>query len=134
MKRILLLFTVTCFFLGISIERAEAQYLQYEPIGPVVNKKLKDGWYKSSVTYVNPKTYYKAKYTLNVKVSFNRVVEISFGNDGSVHAGYNHSGYNYIGGDLKYTHDSDGDITSATTQVNIVEQGPNTKTFYISLE
>ncbi|MEJ6980540.1 hypothetical protein WG906_08775 [Pedobacter sp. P351] len=134
MNRLLLIIALCCASIGLSFESANAQYLQYEPIGPVLNKKLSDGWYKASVIYYNPKTYYKTKYTLKVKVSFNRVIEISFGNDGSVHAGYNNSGYNYIGGDLKYTHDSDGDIESATTQVNIVERDVSTKTFYISLE
>jgi len=61
---------------------------------------IDDGWYKSSVNYSNYSTGTYAKYTLNVKVEYDRVVAIDFGNDGSVHSGCNDEDYTYSGGYL----------------------------------
>lgn len=84
-------------------------------------QNIKDGWYEAIVSYYNPKTYTRSKYRLNVKVQYNRVVEIDFGNGGSVHAGYNNSGYVYSGGQLYFQRDYSGNIVSAEGKVTIME-------------
>jgi hypothetical protein len=94
---------------------------------------IQDGWYKATVSYYNSSTYQRSNYTLDVKVQYNRVVAIDFGNGGSVHSGYNNSGYTYSGGILSFQRDySSGQITSATARVSIIE-GSATRTFDISL-
>lgn len=93
---------------------------------------IENGWYKASVKYYNPKTYTRSTYTLNVKVEYNRVTVIDFGNGGSVHSGYNNSGYYYNGGTLFFKKDYQGNITSATTTVSITE-GYNTVSYEITI-
>lgn len=83
------------------------------------SNNIDNGWYKATVRYENIATNIRSTYSLNVKVEYNRVVEIDFGNGGSVHTGYNNSGYTYIGGSLSFNKDYDGNITSATTTVTI---------------
>lgn len=74
-----------------------------------------NGWYEAIVRYHNPNTGTKENYTLNVKVFNDRIITISFGENESVHTGYNNSGYTYSGGDLTFYQDRNGNITSAKT-------------------
>jgi len=60
-----------------------------------------------------------AIYTLNVKVEYDRVVMIDFGNGGSVHTGSNREGYIYNGGYLSYEYDNDNNIVGAATKVSV---------------
>ena len=94
---------------------------------------IEDGWYKATVVYLNTSTYTRSTYTLNVKVEWDRVVTIDFGNGGSVHSGYNSSGYIYTGGNLFFNRDYDYNITSATATVTVTE-GSNYSTFNITIE
>lgn len=79
--------------------------------------KLTDGWYSAIVKYENYSTGTFATYTLDVKVEYNRVVKIDFGNGGSIHSGYNDDGYIYSGGDLYFEKDFEGNINAATATV-----------------
>lgn len=79
---------------------------------------IKDGWYQATVKYSNYATATNATYTLKVKVQYNSVVEIDFGNGGSVHSGYNNEGYIYSGGYLSTEQDSEGNTISASATVS----------------
>jgi len=93
---------------------------------------IDNGWYNASVSYYNQSTYQKSTYTLSVKVEFDRVTVIDFGNGGSVHSGFNNSGYLYNGGNLSMQ-DYQGNINAATTRVS-VSDSDGTQTFDISIE
>ncbi len=110
------------FFLAFQVYVSLAS--THEPsqeINSFTAQNIEDGWYEAVVSYYNPKTYTRSKYRLNVKVQYNRVVEIDFGNGGSVHAGYNNSGYVYSGGQLYFQRDYSGNIVSAEGKVTIME-------------
>jgi hypothetical protein len=79
---------------------------------------IKDGWYKATVKYSNYKTGFNGTYTLDVKVSYGSIVTIDFGNEGSIHNGYNNEGYVWSGGYLTLNKDFQGNITSATATVS----------------
>lgn len=115
MKSILL-----TLFLGFQVFNSPVSGLLPESVNhSPVFQNLEDGWYDAVVSYSNPKTYQRSNYSLNVKVQYNRVTVIDFGNGGSVHSGYNNSGYTYYGGSLSFQRDFNGQITSATTQVSV---------------
>jgi hypothetical protein len=96
---------------------------------------IDNGWYTATVKYMNYKTYTNSTYTLNVKVEYNSVVTIDFGNGGSIHTGYNNEGYIYSGGTLSFNRDySSNTITSASTRVTMYEEGGNIRTFDIKIE
>jgi hypothetical protein len=94
---------------------------------------IEDGWYRATVVYFNTSTYTRSTYTLNVKVEWDRVVAIDFGNGGSVHSGYNSSGYIYGGGYLYFSRDYDYNIISATATVTVTD-GSDYSTFNITIE
>ncbi len=94
---------------------------------------IDDGWYKARVKYSNYSTGTYETYTLNVKVSYDKVSEIDFGNGGSVHSGYNSEGYYYSGGSLYFETDYDGTISAATATVTITDTN-GTRTFKIRIE
>jgi hypothetical protein len=133
MKRFILSLLITTTFILLDVKQSNAQYLQYEPASPVSNQKLQNGWYSATVIVHNMGTGSKSRYSLKVKVEYNRVVMIDFGNDGSVHSGYNNSGYYYLGGDLNYENDSNGDLTSVTAEVSVVDKSAITRKFYIDI-
>jgi len=94
---------------------------------------IDNGWYDAVVSYYNPSTFQKSSYTLSVKVEYDRVTAIDFGNGGSVHAGYNNSGYFYNGGILSMKKDNQGNIVAGTTRVSVVDSN-GTRTFDITIE
>ena len=94
---------------------------------------IEDGWYEANVKYANYQTSTYRTYTLDVKVQYNRVVAIDFGNGGSVHTGYNNSGYTYSGGTLYFETNYAREIIAATTTVTIF-QGNQTQRFDIRIE
>ena len=94
---------------------------------------LPDGWYVAIVKYTNYSTGTYSTYTLNVKVGWGKIKAIDFGNDGSVHDGYNNSGYFYNGGYLSYDTDYNGNITAAYANVTVTTNG-NTVYFKITIE
>lgn len=98
-----------------------------------LNTILENGWYEATVEYSNANTYTKSTYTLDVKIHNDRVVTISFGNEGSLHTGSNNSGYTYSGGDLTFYQNQKGEIVSADTTVKIYKNGSYTY-FKIELE
>lgn len=107
-------------FLGFQVSNLAATVpLSSEGINSITFQNLEDGWYEAVVSYYNPKTYQRSNYSLSVKVQYNRVTTIDFGNGGSVHSGYNNSGYLYNGGNLSFQKDFNGQITSATTRVSV---------------
>lgn len=102
--------------LSAPIPLPEVNYNRVETI-------LKDGWYEANVTYSNPNTGTKSNYLLNVKIFDDRIIVISFGNEGSIHTGSNDSGYTYSGGDLTFYQNKQGEIVSADTTVKIFRSG-----------
>ncbi len=94
---------------------------------------IDNGWYDANVSYYNPSTYQRSNYTLSVKVEYDSVTAIDFGNGGSVHSGYNNSGYSYYGGTLTMKRDYQGNIVAATTRVSVTDSN-GTRTFDISIE
>ena len=80
---------------------------------------LEDGWYSAKVQYSNYSTGTNATYTLNVKVEYDKISNIDFGNGGSVHSGFNNEGYIYSGGYLTFEKDFSGNITAATATVTV---------------
>lgn len=113
--------------------------LQAQDFSPVPNaaeldvKTIDNGWYDASVAYYNPSTYQRSNYTLSVKVEYDRVTVIDFGNGGSVHSGYNNSGYTYTGGSLTMKRDYEGNIVAATTRVSVSDSN-GTRTFDITIQ
>lgn len=121
-------------FLLLGFNKVKAQYLHYEPL-PVAgqsNASISDGWYNATVVYQNFTTNYKAKYSLKVKVERNSIVAIKF-SDGELHSGYNSSGYSWSGGYISIQKDLDGEITSATATVKIVDSDVVPKVYTIYL-
>jgi hypothetical protein len=107
---------------------------------PQLNNKLSseygidNGWYVATVKYHNFNSGTFSRYRLKVKVEYDRVTAIDFGNGGSVHSGYNSSGYFYSGGYLSFDKDYNGEITSASAKVKIIEANSNLITFDITIE
>ncbi len=109
-------------FLGFQVPAAySSEILPKHEVSTEALQNIENGWYEATVSYFNPKTFTKSNYRLNVKVEYNRVTAIDFGNGGSVHAGYNNSGYSYSGGTLSFRRDYSGNIVSASTRVTITE-------------
>jgi len=98
----------------------------------IVNSKISDGWYNSTVSYHNYNTGTESKYTLDVKVESDRVVKIDFGNGGSVHTGFNNEGYTYTGGFFTFEKDFYGNITAATASVSITNAS-GTRTYKVRI-
>ena len=83
-----------------------------------VQSVLKDGIYNASVAY-SSSTGQRSNYTLKVKISNDSVVLISFDNGGSIHSGFNNEGYTYNGGALRFIRSYTGEITGASTVVEV---------------
>ena len=98
-------------------------YSGYDQSTSIFYGGIEDGWYIAMVKYSNYSTGTRATYTLKVKVVRDRVVEIDFGNGGSVHSGYNSHGYYYSGGYLRFDKDIRGNIIGASTRVTISDNG-----------
>ena len=77
---------------------------------------------------MNPGTYINSRHRLNVKVQYNRVVAIDFGNGGTLHTGMNNEGYTYNGGTLST--DYSGNVTATVS----VSQGTQLLYYNIALE
>lgn len=119
MKIVLLPF---CLLFTLNVSGKPETHLKHSVSKPISAKSIDDGWYSAIV-----KTDLNAKYRLNVKVQYNNVVTIDFGNGGSVHSGFNNEGYIYSGGYLSVY----GDDATATVTVS---DGGSLKYFYITLE
>jgi hypothetical protein len=102
-------------------------------VGPILSQQIDNGWYTARVGYYNAKTYTRATYSLKVKVEYNSVTAIDFGNGGSVHSGYNNSGYTYYGGSLYMEKNYQGQIVAATTKVTVYDKD-GTRTYDIRIE
>jgi len=101
-----------------------SSYSQNHPLDyPINYASIKDGWYEATVEYYTLSTSTRSTYTLNVQVKHDKVVKISFGNNESVHDGYNTHGYYYSGGLLKIQTDREGNAILATTKVTISKGG-----------
>lgn len=94
---------------------------------------LEDGWYIARIKYQNFSTGTISNYRLKVKVQYNRVIRIDFGNGGSVHTGVNSDGYLYTGGQLSRETDYRGNIVAYTTKVTITDRN-GMRTFAITIE
>jgi hypothetical protein len=110
-----------------------------EPKSQLLTKHLfhngiDNGWYVANVKYFNVSSGTISRYRLKVKVEYDRVTAIDFGNGGSVHSGYNSSGYFYSGGYLNFDKDYNNSIVSASTRVTILEANSNMITFDIVIE
>ena len=95
---------------------------------------IDNGWYVATVKYHNFNSGTYSRYRLKVKVEYDRVTAIDFGNGGSVHSGYNSSGYFFSGGYLSLDKDYNGEIISASAKVKIIEANSNLITFDIIIE
>lgn len=82
---------------------------------------LENGWYSAKVQYSIYSTVTNATYTLNVKVEYDKISNIDFGNGGSVHSGFNNEGYIYSGGYLTFEKDFSGNIKAAIATVTVSE-------------
>lgn len=102
------------FILFISSRSFAIEVSQFNYLSTLVN-----GWYNATVQYSNYSTGTNAKYTLSVKVEYDNVISIDFGNGGSVHTGFNNEGYIYSGGYLTFEKDFNGNITAASTTVTV---------------
>jgi len=91
MKSLILLLFLSISFPGFENPFTEALRI----IGSIPSKQIDNGWYTARVGYYNVRTYTRATYSLDVKVEYNQVTAIDFGNGGFVHSGYNNSGYTY---------------------------------------
>src|ERR1017187_3117113 len=109
MKRITFLLMV----LAMIAQPSKASSLFNCPYSVAASYGIEDGWYKATVKYDNYSTGTHSTYTLGVKVQYERVVAIDFGNGGSVHSGINNEGYLYSGGSLNTETDYNGNVSSA---------------------
>jgi hypothetical protein len=128
MKSILILISLVFTFQEISFHGFFSENSIETPI-----KAIENGWYDASVAYYNPSTYQRSNYTLSVKVEYDRVTVIDFGNGGSVHSGYNNSGYTYSGGSLSMKRDYQGNIVAATTRISVSDSN-GIRTYDITIE
>lgn len=129
MKKIILMMYATAFLLGPPLYiSAQVPFTTYKSVRNV----LKNGIYEATV-YYNSSTGQKSRYTLNVKVADDRVTAIYFGNNGYVHVGYNNEGYSYSGGALSFSKGYNGEITGATTVVQVRYNNGAVQQFKIEL-
>jgi hypothetical protein len=103
-------------------------YAPNETLGSIDN-----GWYIAKVKHYNYSTGESGTYTLNVRVQYNAVKEIDFGNGGSVHDGYNNSDYTWSGGYLSFSSNYQGQVESASTNVTIYGSNGSMRTFDITI-
>lgn len=96
--------------------------------------EIQDGWYKATVKCSNFMTSTFETHILNVKVKSEKVIEIKFGEGGSIHDGYNNTGYTYSGGTLYPEKDYKGNIISAEASVNIYESNGTVRNFKIKIK
>ncbi len=105
---------------------------------PVISKYeiqgIDNGWYVANVKYFNLSSGTISRYRLKVKVEYDRVTAIDFGNGGSVHSRYNSSKYFYSGGYWDFDKEYNNGIVSASTRVTILEAKSNMITFDIVIE
>ena len=94
---------------------------------------IDNGWYNATVKHVNYSTGERGTYTLRVKVEYNSIKEIDFGNGGSVHSGYNNSGYMWSGGYLSFNNNYQGQVESASANVTIHDDNGSMRTFDITI-
>ena len=123
---LLLSLTLVSFRINVPESFLEANIVKLENID--------NGWYTAKVKYYNSKTYHNATYTLDVKVDYNTVTTIDFGDGGSIHSGYNNSGYLYGGGYLFMERDYNGNVIAATTKVTVSFNDGSLRTYDIRIE
>jgi hypothetical protein len=131
MKKKLILLMLLVF---VTVPKTDYSLNQSEKYILTSNNIIEDGWYQATVKYYNYNTGTNSTYTLNVKVEDDEVIEIDFGNGGSVHTGYNNEGYIYSGGDLSFTKDYNDNITEAYTTVTITTSNGNMFNLDVSIE
>lgn len=100
------LFAVLCIF----TQEAKGQFVSYN--------QIENGNYEATV-YYSSSTGQKSTYTLVVTVFNDAVTKINFGNNGSIHSGYNNEGYSYSGGSLSFSRNSKGEVTGASTLIRV---------------
>ena len=125
------LFAISLLF--IVIEAQSQAFPVFSDSSEIPVEAIDNGWYDAVVSYYNASTYQRSNYTLSVKVEYDRVTAIDFGNGGSVHSGFNNSGYFYNGGILSMKKDNQGNIVAGTTRVSVVDSN-GTRTFDITIE
>jgi hypothetical protein len=125
------LFAISLLF--IVIEAQSQAFPVFLDSSEISVEAIDNGWYDAAVSYYNASTYQRSNYTLSVKVEYDRVTAIDFGNGGSVHSGFNNSGYFYNGGILSMKKDNQGNIVAGTTRVSVVDSN-GTRTFDITIE
>jgi len=125
------LFAISLLF--IVIEAQSQAFPVFLDSSEISVEAIDNGWYDAAVSYYNASTYQRSNYTLSVKVEYDRVTAIDFGNGGSVHSGFNNSGYTYSGGSLSMKRDYQGNLVGATTRVSVSDSS-GIRTFDISIE
>lgn len=114
------LLAILCFL----TQEAKGQY--------VPRNQIEDGNYEATV-YYSSTTGQKSTYQLIVTVFSDAVTAIRFGNNGSVHTGYNNEGYSYSGGGLSFSKDYEGKITGASTVVRVKYSNGTVQQFQIEI-
>lgn len=114
------LFAILCFF----TQEAKGQFASYN--------QIENGNYEASV-YYSSSTGQRSSYKLVVTVFNDAVTKINFGNNGSVHSGYNNEGYSYSGGSLSFSRNSKGEITGASTTVKVKYPNGTVQQFQIEI-
>lgn len=122
MKKFLFILLLGLFnFLPVTVQ---GQFVSYN--------QIENGNYEA-VVYYSSTTGQKSTYELVVTVTNDVVTAIHFGNNGSVHSGYNNSGYTYSGGSLTFSRDYNGNIISASTTVKVTYYNGTIQYFQIEL-
>jgi hypothetical protein len=125
------LFAISLLF--IVIEAQSQAFPVFSVSSEISVEGIDNGWYDAAVSYYNPSTYQRSNHILSLKVEYDSVTVIDFGNGGSVHSGFNNSGYTYSGGSLSMKRDYQGNLVGATTRVSVSDSN-GTRTFDISIE
>lgn len=114
----IVLLSILCLY----TQEAKGQFVSYN--------QIENGKYEATV-YYSSNTGHRTTYQLVVTVSNDTVVAINFGNNGSVHSGYNNEGYSYSGGVLNFSRDYSGKITGASTTVKVTYPNGTIQQFHI---
>lgn len=133
MKRSIIFIALLGVIAAFSSQFAKAQDYPFVGWQPVQTSILEDGNYEAAVYSYNSSTGHKAKYSLAVTISKDKVIAIHFSNGGSVHIGYNNEGYIYSGGNLSFTQDYQGNIIGASAEVRVRYLNGTTQQFSIEL-
>lgn len=94
---------------------------------------IENDLYKSKLQYYNYSTDESGTYTLKVRVEYNAVKEVDFGDGGAVYDGYNNSDYSWSGGYLSFSSNYQGQVESSSANVTIYGSNVSIRIFDITI-